>query len=402
MPENEEKSVIEIDEPFEVQTALSVRSTEVILYPENGASVDSVLSIVEEKNLQDFAIVLHDKDNKKPHIHLMLWFKSAWPLDAIIKWFSAYSVTRANCGRIKSKNGALAYLTHSNRPEKYQYPLEAVVHSKGLKEEIEVATAKARRKVEIKALCDAVALGEISPRALLTSVNGVELRDYRKLIDSSIDSRLTLSVVKKEREMKVIYVYGKPGSGKSTFARWLASSFATEAPYVSSSSNDPLQDYMLEPVIILDDLRGDSFKFSDLLKLLDNYVPSTVKCRYKNKSIDAKYVIITSTRKPSDLYGEEVFKGNDNLDQLYRRLNGGFEIDDDGSIYPVEFNHRDKQGHLSPVKTNVPMGDMAVVFKTMEIAKKTYSVMDDIANMLESITSKPKKGLTHENNQSKH
>ena len=39
-----------------------------------------------------------------------------------------------------------------------------------------------------------------------------------------------------------------------------------------------------EDVLILDDLRDSDFKFTDLLKILDNHTKSTVKSRYHNKA----------------------------------------------------------------------------------------------------------------------
>ena len=374
-------------EEFEQVKASSIRSCEVILYPPSATMLD-VQKVILEHSVKDYACILHDKDDKKDHIHAMLWLANPTPFESVVKWFADLGVTATNIGRIKSKKGALAYLTHSNRPNKHVYPIESVWHSDGIKEELETATSEAKRKNDIKAMCDKVALGEMSPRSLYTALSGVEVRENRKLIDGSVEARLIKASTLKEKNMKVIYICGPSGSGKSTLARFYASMWSTEAPYISSSSNDPLQDYNLEPVIILDDLRGDSFKFADLLKLLDNHVPSSVKCRYRNKSIDAKYLIITSTRKPQELYSADTFSADDNLDQLKRRINALYRIDKDGSIYQGCYTYNEKKKTREAVMQSAPVSNMEMVFKQMNILEKASNVLNEISEMFASLGKK--------------
>lgn len=377
---------------FVAVSASSIRSCEVILYPPL-ADIDKVLAVIRERSVKEYAVILHDKDDKKPHIHAMLWLHNPTPTENVVKWFQDLGVTAQNLGRIKSKKGALAYLTHANRPLKFQYDISQVARSENIKEELQEATAQALRKREIVSMCDAVALGSLSPRSLYNALNGVEIRENRKLIDDSVNARLLKSSILTEKDMKVFYIVGPAGSGKSTLARWLASRFSKEAPYISSSSNDPLQDYLLEPVIILDDLRGDSFKFVDLLKLLDNYVPSSVKCRYKNKAIDAKYLIITSTRRPEELYDSGVFTKDDNLDQLKRRIQAVYTIEKDGCVYQEQYIWNDKTKHLQGAKFTIPVVRMEVVFKALKIIQSAKSIVGEIADMFAELEAKEgKKG----------
>lgn len=377
MDELEQKDFVQI-------TASSIRSCEIILYPPV-ADIEKVLSVIRERSVKEYACILHDKDEKKPHIHCMMWLHNPTPTENVIKWFDGLGVTSQNLGRIKSRKGALAYLTHANRPQKAQYDISLVARSENIKEELETATKEALRKREIRALCDMVALGTKSPRTLYNSLDGVEIRENRKLIDDSVNARLLKSSTIEVKDMKVFYIVGPAGSGKSTLARWLAAQFSTEAPYISSSSNDPLQDYLLEPVIILDDLRGESFKFSDLLKLLDNYVPSSVKCRYKNKAIDAKYLIITSTRRPEQLYNENVFTKDDNLDQLKRRIQAVYSIDKDGCVYQETYVWNEKLKRLQGMKQLVPVVKMELVFKALKIIQSAKSIVGEIEDMFKKL-----------------
>ena len=92
--------------------------------------------------------------------------------------------------------------------------------------------------------------------------------------------------------------------------------------YVSSSSNDPFQDYLGQKVIILDDLRDDVFSFADLLKILDNNTASTMKSRFSNKVFNGEMIIITTEVPLSFWFRDFQFtqSGRDSLYQLYRRI----------------------------------------------------------------------------------
>ena len=118
-----------------------------------------------------------------------------------------------------------------------------------------------------------------------------------------------------KKKVKVIFVEGAAGSGKSTFAQSLA--INNKKTYcVSSSSNDVLQDYTCEDYLILDDLRDTTFTFEDLLKLLDNFVISTVKSRYKNKLFLGDYIVITSAKPLKEWYLDTP----EDRKQLFRRI----------------------------------------------------------------------------------
>lgn len=374
-----------VDEDLEEINGSTTRGFEMILYVENGATKDTIINALEGKSIKSYAFILHDKDkDTKPHFHVMIWLYTAWEKSALVKWFKPFNATLANMGKIKNRKGALAYLTHSNRPEKYQYSLEDVTHTEDIKEELETVTAEAVRKREIRSLCDKVANGLCSPKTLINSLSGTEYRDNQKLVDSSINARLLKSSIKKDRNMKVYYIVGKAGSGKSTLARWLASHLSEETPYISSSSNDPLQDYMLEEAIILDDLRADAFKFADLLKLTDNYVPSSVKCRYRNKSIDAKYLFITSTRWPDELYSSDTFNKDDNLQQLFRRLNKILYIKNGKVVEcfykPVKENGITKWVRMRKLDEKADMKDVFLEMNVLE--SLTEDVIDSVFDSL--------------------
>ena len=95
------------------------------------------------------------------------------------------------------------------------------------------------------------------------------------------------------RNIEVVFIYGEAGTGKTTYAKRMLDKLGYDYA-ISSSSNDPLQDYMGQKALILDDLRDSTFEYEDLLKMLDNNTRTSVKSRFENKTFNGNMIVITS------------------------------------------------------------------------------------------------------------
>ena len=122
-----------------------------------------------------------------------------------------------------------------------------------------------------------------------------------------------------DREITVVFVCGKAGAGKTYYAKKLLSGFGFDY-CISSSSNDPFQDYLGQKGMILDDLRYMDFELSDLLKILDNNTSSSVKSRFANKVFNGQMIVITSSVPLRYWYPQYRFNKDDTLDQLLHLL----------------------------------------------------------------------------------
>lgn len=118
--------------------------------------------------------------------------------------------------------------------------------------------------------------------------------------------------------MKAIFIYGESGTGKTTLAKRLAKQDGCSC-FVSSGSNDVLDGYQGQDVIILDDLRPSCLGLSDLLKLLDNNTASTVKSRYANKVLECKAIYITTTQQITTFFRNVFSEDPESAVQLMRR-----------------------------------------------------------------------------------
>ncbi len=324
--------------------------------------LEDLENILEKyRTIKEWAYIIHDKDvkaNGEPkgaHIHLYLNFgKSGTNFERVAKWFNdePQYVNKVH-GR---KADVLLYLTHRNAPEKYQYKDDEVISNFDLKQAIEedqkshslieqtenivytfmrgeITYSQANKKIEeTKKICKNKQLADV----IFNTTERVE-KIWKQQCKMS---------TKGKRNMKIIFIHGDSGSGKSTYAELYAKMLCEKKGYRdfsrSSASNDIMQDYMGEDIFILDDYRdvdemtGKAESLSDTLKMLDPHYASSSKSRYTNKTFMGKLIIITSTKDPL-LW----FEGTkEQRWQFFRRISLLIDIDKD---YVYEYQEKNEE-----------------------------------------------------------
>lgn len=284
--------------------------------------VDLQATFMKYTTIKKWAYIIHDKDDTRPHYHIALHFGGA-SVDTkqVAEWFNLGYVDKdgvAHTGeqfveRVKCKrwSGIVTYLIHgqASQQNKYQYSPSEVKANFNI--ETELANEKILGNFE-----------QFSYAQQLQYVNSLPLSEkatafskLRKLWELQCQL-LTLNT---DRQIQVIFITGKGGTGKTYYAKKLLASQGYDF-CVSSSSNDPFQDYMGQKGIILDDMRDTAFTFEDLLKLLDNNTSSSVKSRFTNKVFNGEMIVITSSVPLVFWYKELQYDKNETLQQLYRRI----------------------------------------------------------------------------------
>lgn len=306
-----------------------------------------ILDFKNKNNNLEYAYIIHDKDIDEkgdliePHVHIALKFTSARKIDYVAKWFD---LSTSTVEKVKGKwVDVLQYLTHANSPQKHQYDLSEVKANfdfETIRNQLLEEKNKNKRKNNNYALVE----------EYIERIDKGEIREYNQfeLIPNAVWSRNKTVILnalqfykeriamQKNRNINVMFIYGGTGSGKTSYAKsWCEDEKRKFSYCISSSSNDVMQDYKGEDVLILDDLRDDSFTFTDLLKVLDNHTKSSVKSRYANKHFLGHTIIITSSVELKDWYKYEARE--DRL-QLYRRIKLLMKIREDGLLNVFLFN----------------------------------------------------------------
>jgi hypothetical protein len=271
------------------------------------------------KAVKRWALCFHDKDeNTKPHYHVLMDFQRSYDGGRIPGWFAQHPGIADSrlLEPIKSWTAMVQYLIHKNDPDKFQYPASDIVSSYDVAEDL-VGTPSLVPDWFGK--FDQVGLHQHYTWIHSNVPNVNRANKLARAIDEYYALHIK-AMSGSEKNMKVVFIEGPPGIGKSTFARWFAKSRGLSY-FQSGGNRDPFDGYAGQQVLILDDLRDSTFPLTDLLKILDNHGGALSPSRYKNKLITSKYILITTVTPLADWYkGPESKVSGENLVQLYRRV----------------------------------------------------------------------------------
>ena len=302
---------------------------EIILYSDSSSvllnDIDNFLN--RRTAIKDWAYIRHDKDEgKKDHYHVAIRCKNGNNSEYVAKWFG---VNENQVGKVKGKwSDILAYLTHANAPDKYQYADDEVKSNFDWMKERESGRKGDARLEEIVSMIDDE---EIRQYNIHEKISMLEYTKYKRVIDTCFEYRAK-KLKGMNRSMEVVYIQGESGCGKTTYAKELAEGKGYK-PFISSGSNDILDGYEGEECIILDDLRPSSLGLSDLLKMLDNNTSSSVKSRYRNKILECRLIVIT-TVLPLEEFFKNVFENeSEPIVQFKRRCRTLIKMDKDKMDY---------------------------------------------------------------------
>ena len=144
-------------------------------------------------------------------------------------------------------------------------------------------------------------------------------RRHSRLIDESYYA-MRLKVTPLMREVKSYWHVGESGTGKSYTYIQLCEEHGKGKIYRVTDYKNPFDLYNGEPILFVDEFRGQ-MPFNLFLMLLDVY-DVQLPCRYANKHALWDKVHITSPMSPEQVYAKmvEEHRDIDNIEQLLRRL----------------------------------------------------------------------------------
>ena len=314
---------------------MKLRQMEIVIYCDH-LKVDIQETCKKYTTIKQWAYILHDKDDTGAHYHIYLNFHPHSCDTALVaKWFDLGYV--AEDGEVRTgeqfiekvkgrKTDMLLYLTHGNdsQKNKHQYSTDEVIANFDFVTEIE----------ESKIIGD---FEHYSYAQMLQYANGLSIVEKTKVLSQLKklwELECLVASMDANREVDVVFITGKSGSGKTTYAKKLLESLGYDY-CMSSNSNDLFQDYLGQRAFIFDDLRDWMLPFQDLIKVLDPYTKSSISSRFHNKIFTGKMIVITSSvpltlwYKHKNQKTGEFFDLNEDFYQLYRRISCYVRVSDD-------------------------------------------------------------------------
>lgn len=295
-----------------------------------------------------FAWICHNKDidpvSKEPskeHYHIVFFFKSPVKFKYIKEQFPYGNIQNAS-----SKNACIQYLLHLNNPEKTQYDKTQIttnLNETALDDMLTTTDGETQSRKMVDNILRKIANGEIREYNRFDFIDPVTLARNRALFANAFRDRSEKIMSDYSRKIEVIFIYGDSGSGKTTYAKMLAKAYGNGSVYVSSSSNDTMQDYKGQDVLILDDLRDDAFSFADFLKVIDNHTATSIKSRFFNKTFLGKAIIVTSCVPYHDWYKDS----KEDRNQFYRRISA-YMVMDKKEVSAYKFTYEEQSNKYTP------------------------------------------------------
>ena len=137
------------------------------------------------------------------------------------------------------------------------------------------------------------------------------------LYSGGIQKLLMFSVKPRDFKTEVYWVWGATGTGKS---RWVFNQMDADSSYFKSASNKWWDGYTGQKDVMIDDFRPNKeMPFDMMLRLLDRY-PVTVEQKGATMHFVSQRIFITAPVTPRDLWSTCEWIGNEQLNQLERRV----------------------------------------------------------------------------------
>lgn len=150
-----------------------------------------------------------------------------------------------------------------------------------------------------------------------------KLAMHSKMVESYYGAYVQKSIPAM-RNVEVIWSFGAAGTGKSyQYIQWCEEVGKDCVYFASCTTNNVFDGYEegRHTHIVLDELRANSFRLSELLQILDSY-PAKLGCRYRDRTAAYSHVLITTPLSPEALYTEmsKSKSSSETLEQLLRRI----------------------------------------------------------------------------------
>ena len=243
-----------------------------------------------------YYMIEHSADPDNIHYHIVIAFTrtSQAKFSQIKDKFPYGQITNCEYG-VKA---CVQYLVHMNDPAKHQYSWEDVITNSPERLALYKVPGKATLDMKTQDILNKIISGQIREYQINLIPADIYLKHSSK-IKAAFEYRQQLLISNPNREVMVVFLQGPAGIGKSTFCKEWAKN---KSICLSSSSNDPWQDYKGQTIFVYDDCNFAHTKIEDLLKAWDPHNNTTISARYKNRLFMGDTIFVCSNTPITEWY----------------------------------------------------------------------------------------------------
>ena len=270
------------------------------------------------------------EENKKPHCHVLIAFKSSKMFKTIIKTLNPHQYAKIQA--VRNFESCKEYVLKSNPDDKIEYgkPLQ-----QGLRTDLNEILQECNFNVK--------EIQEKHPDKYVHFGRGID-----KICETHNDDLSTMDWLGLEKDEEgnfidkpfkptaVHWFYGPTGSGKTRLIKKLVGEkvkkgdvLISEISIINKFSQSGFAIGAIKPnskIVILDEFRGSSVKFSELLQIIDG---EKINIKGSQIYLHVDEIYISSCYSPYEVYSG-LTNQTDKLNQLLRRLTDLKRVDYDG------------------------------------------------------------------------
>lgn len=228
---------------------------------------------------------------------------------------------------------SIVYATHALHIEKAQYGIDEVVCSGDINyaelvqkrvKEYQEATRKSllvQREAEIM---EAIECGKINKFNINRMITAQEEKQHKQAINIALERYERDMQQRTDRNMTCLYINGASRACKTSLAKRICEDL--KLTYCIAGAKDPMQYYIGQQALIIDDVSIDTFKWKEFLNLTDNDTATPVASRFKNKMLFCDLLIITANLEPYQLVNQ-IYQEGEDKNQFFRRFKQYYKVD---------------------------------------------------------------------------
>lgn len=230
----------------------------------------------------------------KEHFHVYLRFAKRTRMSHVIKMFHTNKLKCMLCKGTESQ--VRDYCQSTGRFSPMQHLRLGLGESGTFKAD----EGKAGKRTDLETIAEDILAGKSLRNVALE--HPADWIRYNKGLESF--ASMVAPEPPKQREVKVLWLHGPTGTGKTTRVLTTAQELLGEVYTVTMPDKNPWDGYNGQKTLLLDEWRSTDYPVQMMNRILDKW-KYQLPCRYRNKYAEWSVVIICSNDSPAQAYIDE-------------------------------------------------------------------------------------------------